>query len=81
MRLAAAEAIWKITGDPVLSVEICERLLHDSECWYRRWIVELLEEIADPAALDLLRERQFQDSRPEVREAAARAIAEIEAGS
>lgn len=27
MRLNAAEAVWKITNDPVLSVEICERLL------------------------------------------------------
>jgi HEAT repeat protein len=79
MRLAAASAIWKITHEP--AIEIWERLLGDRECWFRRQVVEFLEEAGHAAALDLLRERQLQDSRPEVREAAARAIAEIEAGS
>jgi HEAT repeat protein len=79
MRLAAAEAIWRITHEPAL--EIWERLLGDRECWFRRQVVEFLEEAGHAATLDLLRERQLQDSRPEVREAAARAIAKIEAGS
>ena len=77
MRLAAAEAIWKITFDPLLSVEICERLLLDTECWFRRYVVELLEEIADPAALPALR-RRLVDERHEVRERAQKAIERIE---
>ncbi|MCH7871760.1 MAG: hypothetical protein IID33_08665, partial [Planctomycetes bacterium] len=32
LRLAAAEAVWKITGDPIMSVQICKRLLPDTEC-------------------------------------------------
>lgn len=80
MRLAAVSAIWKVTGDPAISVGMCERLLLDSECWFRRWVVELLEEIAHPAALPALHER-LQDVRPEVRAAAERAIEKIENGS
>lgn len=79
MKLAAASAIWKITGDPVLSVEICERLLLDSECWMRRYTVELLDEIAHPAALPALHER-LADDRAEVREAARKAIERIGSG-
>lgn len=76
MRLAAARAIWQITGDPTLFLPICERLLADAECWCRRHAVELLEEIGDPAVLPALRER-LADSRPEVRQAAARTMAKI----
>jgi HEAT repeat protein len=79
MRLAAAEAIWKITHAP--AIEVWERLLGDKECWFRRQVVEFLEDAGHPAALDLLRERQLQDSRPEVREVAARAIRRIESAS
>lgn len=79
MRLAAAEAIWKITNDPVLSIDICERLLTDKECWFRRYIVELLEEIAHPAALPALRGR-LVDERYEVREKAEKAIERIGGG-
>ncbi len=80
MRLAAVTAIWKITGNPAFCIPICERLLDDSECWFRRHVVELLEEIAHPAALPALRER-LGDVRSEVREAAWKAIEEIENGS
>jgi HEAT repeat protein len=76
MRFAAVSALWRITSDPVLSVPLCERLLLDLECWFRRWVVELLEEIAHPAALPALRER-LDDSRPEVRAAAERAVCKI----
>lgn len=76
MRLAAARAIWKITGDPKLSVPVCERLLLDRECWCRRYAVELLEEMGHEAALPALRQR-LADARPEVREAAARTMAKI----
>lgn len=79
MRLASATAIWEITGDPVLSVEICERLLLDSECWFRRYVVELLEEIGHPAALPALRGR-IVDDRFEVRDAAKEALEKIEGG-
>lgn len=78
MRLAAARAVWRISGDPSVYTPICERLLLDRECWFRRHVIELLEEIANPAALPALRER-LADARPEVRQAAARAIAEIDA--
>lgn len=80
MRLAAARAVWKISGDPSVYIPICERLLLDQECWFRRHVVELLEEIADPAALPALRER-LADARPEVRQAAALAIEKTEVGS
>ena len=80
MKLAAVTAIWKITGDPILSVQICERLLLDSECWFRRYVVELLEEIPHPAALPALRGRMEADERPEVRERAQKAIERIEGG-
>jgi HEAT repeat protein len=80
MRLAAVAAIWKITNDPLLYIPICERLLGDSECWFRRHVVELLDEIAHPAALPALRER-LGDVRPEVREAAEKAIEKISTGS
>jgi HEAT repeat protein len=76
MQFAAVSAIWKVTGDPALSVQICERFLHDREFWFRRWLCELLEEIAHPAALPALRER-LADDHPEVREAAERAIERI----
>jgi len=76
MRLAAARAIWKITGDPTLFLPICERLLADAECWFRRQVVEMIEEIGDPAVLPALRER-LADIRPEVRQAAARTMAKI----
>lgn len=76
MRLAAARAIWKITGDPTLSVGVCERLLADRECWYRRHAVELLDDIGHEAALPALRQR-LADARPEVRQAAAQAVARI----
>jgi HEAT repeat protein len=75
MRLAATEAIWKITHEPAIGV--WERLLNDKECWFRRQAIEFLEDAGHPAALDLLRERQMHDSRPEVRSAAERAIAKI----
>lgn len=52
------------------------RLLTDSECWFRSHVVELLEEIATPAALPALRER-LAHARPEVRQAAKRAIEKI----
>ena len=78
MRLHAAEAIWKITGDPILPVEICGRLLLDSECWHRRMVIELLEEIGS-LALPALRGR-LADERPEVRSAARNAIQGIEGG-
>lgn len=77
MRLAVVNALWKVSGDPALYIPICERLLLDSECWFRRHVVELLEEIAHPAAVPALRER-FGDVRHEVREAAQRAIVKIE---
>ena len=80
MRLAAVTAIWKITNDPLLYIPICERLLNDSECWFRRQVVELLDEIAHPAALPALRER-LADARPEVRKAAEKAIEKIDFGS
>jgi HEAT repeat protein len=67
-------------GDPSVYIPICERLLLDRECWFRRHVVELLEEIADPAALPALRER-LADARPEVRQAAARTIEKTEGGS
>ena len=76
MRLNAAEAIWRITSDPSLPVEICERLLTDKECWFRRMVVELLEEIAHPAALHALQSR-LVDDRHEVRSAAEKAIERI----
>ena len=79
MRLAATEAIWRITHEPVIGV--WERLLGDRECWFRRQVVEFLEDAGHPAALDLLRERQMHDSRPEVQQAGRKAIAKIEAGS
>ena len=78
-KLAAVTAIWKITADPVMAIGLCERLLMDSECWFRRYVVELLEEIGHPA-LPALRERQVIDERYEVRERAARAIERIEGG-
>lgn len=77
MRLAAARAIWRITSDPALFIPICERLLADTECWFRRQVVELIEEIATPAALPALRER-LADPRPEVRQAARKAMAKIQ---
>jgi len=80
MRLAAVTAMWKISGDPSVCIPICERLLLDRECWFRRHVVELLEEIADPAALPALRER-LADVRPEVRQAAVRAIEKTEVAS
>lgn len=76
MRLAAARAVWRITGDPSVYIPICERLLLDRECWFRRSVVELLEEIGDPAALPALR-RRLADVRPEVQQAAAQAMAKI----
>lgn len=76
MRLSAARALWKITGDPAVCLPPCERLLADVECWFRRQVVELLEEIANPAALPALRER-LGDVRPEVRQAARKAMARI----
>lgn len=79
MRLAAVTAIWKITGDPALYMPICERLLLDKECWFRRHVVELLDEIAHPAALPAL-QRRLSDDRPEVRVAARRATEKIEGG-
>ena len=80
MRLAAAEAIWKITDDPAIYIPVCERLLLDSECWMRRYVVDLLEEIAHPAALPALLAR-LGDPRVEVRDAANRAIEKITGGS
>ena len=77
MRLAAAEALWKITSDPAIYMPICERLLLDSECWFRRYVVELLEEIGHPAAIPALRGR-LVDDRYEVREKARKAIGRIE---
>lgn len=79
MRLAAVRAIWRIGHDPSLYIPICKQLLLDRECWFRRHVVELLEEIANPAALPALRER-LADARPEVRQAAVRAIAKIGGG-
>jgi HEAT repeat protein len=79
MRLAAARAVWRITGDPALYIPIFERLLADTECWFRRHVVELLDEIGHPAALSALRER-LADVRTEVREAARRAMAKIGRG-
>lgn len=79
MRLAAARAVWKVSHDPSLCIPICKQLLLDQECWFRRHVVELLEEIADPAALPALRER-LGDVRQEVRQAAARAIEKTEGG-
>jgi hypothetical protein len=79
-RLAAAKAIWEITGDAGLCVPIWERLLADSECWARRYAVELMEEIAHPAAIPALQSR-LDDSRVEVRRAARKAIEKIEDGS
>jgi len=76
MRLATVRAVWKVSHDPLLYIPICERLLLDRECWFRRYVVELLEEIADPAALPAL-QRRLADVRPEVRDAAARAAAKI----
>jgi HEAT repeat protein len=80
MRLAAVTAIWKITDDPTIYISICERLLGDSECWFRRHVVELLEEIAHPAAVPTLRER-LGDVRFEVQEEARKAIQKIEGGT
>ena len=51
----------------------------DSECWFRRYVVELLEETGAPA-LPALRGR-LADKRAEVRSAARRAIERIEGGS
>jgi len=76
MRLSAARAVWKITGDPALFIPICERLLADAECWFRRQVVEMIDEIGNPAALPALRQR-LADVRPEVRQAARRAMAKI----
>jgi len=76
MRLSAVAAIWKISNDPSLYIPICPRLFTDSECWFRRHVVELLEEIATPAALSALQER-LGDIRFEVRQAAARAMAKV----
>jgi len=76
MRLSAARAAWKISGDPSVYIPICKQLLLDQECWFRRHVVELLEEVANPAALPALRER-LVDARPEVRQVAVRAIAKI----
>lgn len=73
MRLAAVRAISKISEDASLYMPICKQLLLDRECWFRRHVVELLEEIATPAALSALRGR-LTDARPEVRQAAAQAI-------
>jgi HEAT repeat protein len=81
MRLAVASAIWKITGDPQMAVALAERLLLDRECWFRRQVCELLTEIAHPAALPALRERQANDVRPEVRTAAGRAMEKIESAT
>ncbi|MFV1991834.1 MAG: HEAT repeat domain-containing protein [Acidimicrobiales bacterium] len=58
---------------------MCERLLTDRECWHRRMVVELLDEIAHPAALKALRGR-LVDDRHEVRETARKAIERIEGG-
>lgn len=76
MRLAAVRAISKISEDASVYMPVCKRLLLDRECWFRRHVVELLEEIADPTALPALRER-LEDVRPEVREAAERAMSKI----
>jgi len=76
MRLSAVAAIWKISHDTSLCIPICKQLLLDRECWFRRHVVELLGEIADPAALPALRER-LADVRPEVQKAAAQAVAKI----
>lgn len=76
MRLAVVTALWKVSGDPARFLPICERLLADRECWFRRQVVELLEEIGHPAALPALQER-LADVRLEVRQAAAQAMAKI----
>lgn len=78
MRLAAVSAIWRITNDPSMTVALAEKLLLDDECWFRRQVCEFLGEVAHPAALPVLQERQANDIRPEVREAARRAIEKIE---
>lgn len=78
MQLAAVTAIWKITSDPAIDILICERLLLDKECWFRRYVVELLEEIGS-SALPALRGR-LVDDRYEVRERARKAIERIEGG-
>ena len=75
-QLAAVAAIWKITGDPLFCIPICERLLLDEECWHRRYIVEFLEEVGHPA-LPALRRRMEIDQRYEVREAARKALEKI----
>lgn len=49
-------------------------------CWFRRSVVELLEEIADPA-LPALREPLTSDGHAEVREAARRTSGQIEGRS
>jgi hypothetical protein len=67
--------VWKITSDPVMPVQICERLPRDSECWFRRYVVELLEEIASPVALPALLAR-LTDDRPAL-QAARQAIEKI----
>lgn len=77
MRLAVVTALWKVTADPALFVPIFERLLADPECWFRRQVVEMIEEIGEPAALPALQERLANDVRPEVRQAAGKAIAKI----
>lgn len=79
MRLSAARALWKTSGDPAVCLPPCERLLADAECWFRRQVVEMIEEIGDPAVLPALRER-LADGRPEVGEAAKRAIMKVQAG-
>jgi HEAT repeat protein len=79
-QLAAAKAIWEITGDAGLCVPIWERLLADSECWARRYAAELMEEIAHPAAIPALQSR-LDDPRVEVQKAAKKAIEKIEGGS
>lgn len=80
MRLSAARAIWRIADDPAVFIPICERLLADRECWFRRHVIELIEEIGHPAALPALRER-LADIRPEVAQAATQAIQKIEGDS
>lgn len=80
MRLSAARAVWKVSRDPSLYIPICERLLLDRECWLRRQVVELLDEFGHPAALPALQGR-LADVRPEVRQAARKAIQKIKGHS
>jgi HEAT repeat protein len=79
MRLALAEALWRVTGDARAAVGVCRAALKDPFLGNRVRAARVLGEMG-PAAREALADldRAARDPEPRVREEAARALKHIE---